>query len=115
MAKNQAELVYQTLRNLGALPMGQDPNDEEFNQVNGLVDSVVDMLRKLDVYYLPDVDVIPEEAFLPLAHVMAGACAANFGQQADDRILALAQQGQNLLQTMQSERPYYETLEVQAY
>ncbi len=115
MAKSRNDLIYQTLRNLGALPMGQDPGPEEYNQVDFLVDSVVASLREMDIYFLPDVDVIPEEAFLPLANIMAWACASNFGQQADDRLMGLAKDSERMLQVMQSERPHYTTLEVQAY
>lgn len=115
MAKNRNDLIYQTLRNLGALPMGQDPGVDEKNHVDFLVDGVIDGLRETDVYYLPDVDVIPEEAFLPLSHCMAWACAAGFGQHKDAMLYQLCEAAKKDLQRMQAERPHYTVLEVQAY
>jgi hypothetical protein len=115
MAKTRVELVYQTLRNLGALPMGQDPSDEDYNLVNDLIEPVQAMLRERDVYFLTDADVIPDEAYISLAHVMAAYSASSFGQQADNRIMALGDIGERHLQTMQSEQPHYTTLQIQAY
>jgi hypothetical protein len=95
--------------------VGQDPNDEDFNLVDDLVEPVQATLRETDVYFLADVDVIPDEAFLPLSHILAWGCAAGFGQQADERLMALSQNSQRILQIIQAERPHYTTLEIQAY
>ncbi len=115
MAKNKTDLIYQVLRNLGALPMGHDPNDEEFEQVNFILDPSIATLRETDVYFLADLDVIPDEAFLPLSHVVAWDCAPMFGQQADDRLFAVSERARAILQTVQSEGPYFTNLEIQAY
>ena len=115
MSKTRVELVHQTLRNLGALPGSQVPPDDDFNLVNNLIEPVSAMLRERDVYFLVDPDVIPDEAFLPLAHVLAAYSASSFGQQSDDRIMALGDIGERHLQTMQSEQPHYTTLQIQAY
>ena len=95
--------------------MGQDPGDEEYTHVDTLIDSVSASLRTRDVYFLPDPDVIPEEAFLPLAHCMAWACAAGFGQQSDVNLYQLKQEGEQHLTQQQSERPYFDVLQIQAY
>lgn len=115
MAKNRVELIDQTLYNLGVKPRGQASNDEDYNAVNDLIDPTVAMLREADVYYLADVDVIEEEAFIPLSYVLAWSCAPSFGQQADDRLEMRAKTGENLLRVIQRERPHYDILEVQAY
>lgn len=115
MAKERSDLVYQTLYNLGVLPRGQAANDEDYNTVDDLVDPTVATLREADVYFLADVDVIEDEAFLPLAHVLAWSCASAFGQQADDRLQGMAAMGENILRVIQRERPHYTILEVQAY
>ena len=54
MAQTRANLIYQALRNLGSLPLGQDPNDDDYEHVDNLVDVTVDDLRTRDVYFLPD-------------------------------------------------------------
>ena len=95
--------------------MGQDPGDDEKNHVDFLIDGVVASMRKRDVYYLRDIDVIEEEAFLPLAHCMAWACAAGFGQQADANLYQLCAKAEMDLQTMQAERPSFTRLEIEAY
>jgi hypothetical protein len=115
VSKNRTDLIYQTLRNLGALPMGQDPADEDYNLVDGLIEPIIATLRETDTYYLPDVDVIPDEAFLCLSHIMAWGCASGFGQQSDPNLLGLAQYSEKILQVVQAERPHYTTLEIQAY
>lgn len=115
MAKNRNDLIYQALRNLGALPMGQDPGIDEKNHVDFMLDPVIAQLRERDVYYLADVDVIPDEAFIPLSHCLAWACAAGFGQHKDANLYQLCELAQHDLQQMQAERPHYTVLEVQAY
>jgi hypothetical protein len=97
------------------LPLGQDPSDEDYNLVDDLVEPVQATLRETDVYFLADVDVIPDEAFLPLSHILAWASASGFGQQSDNRLMGLSQDSQRILQIIQAERPHYTTLEIQAY
>lgn len=112
MAKTRAELVYQTLRNLGALPIGQDPNDEDYTLVDELLEPARAMLRERDIYDWVDIDVVPDEAYIPLAHVMAAYSASSFGQHEDNRLMELGGLGETHLQTIQSERPHYTTLKV---
>jgi hypothetical protein len=95
--------------------MGADPSDEDYNLVNDLIVPVQALLRERDVYFWVDEDVVPDEAYIPLAHVMAAYSASSFGQQADDRIMALGDVGERQLQAMQSEQPHYTTLQIQAY
>ena len=115
MAKSKVDLIYQSLRNLGALPMGQDPGDDEFEHVDGLVDPTLASLRTRDVYFLPDVDSIPDEAFIPLSHCLTWSCAAGFGQQSDVNLYQLKEEAEKHLTIQQSERPYFDILQVQAY
>jgi hypothetical protein len=95
--------------------MGQDPGVDEKNHVDFMIDPVISGLRERDVYYLPDVDSIPDEAFIPLTHCLAWACAAGFGQHKDEALYQLCELGQKDLQIIQAEKPHYTILEVQAY
>ena len=115
MAKSRSDLIYQVLYNLGVLPRGQAANTEDYNAVDDLIDPTIAMLREADVYYLADVDVIEEEAFIPLAHIIAWSCASSFGQQADSSLERMASVNENILRAIQRERPHYDILEVQAY
>ena len=115
MAKSRVDLTYQVLRELGALPDGMDPPDEDKNRVDALIDPVVELLRERDIYHLADVDAIPNAAFLPLAFAVTGYAASSFGQQNDQNIAGRAVHGEALLQTIQSENPHYTTLEIMAY
>jgi hypothetical protein len=42
MAKSRIDLTYQVLRELGALPDGMDPPDEDKNRVDALIDPIVE-------------------------------------------------------------------------
>ena len=115
MSKTRNELIYQALRNLGSLPLGQDPNDDDFEHVSTLVDVTVDDLRSRDVYFLPDVDSIPNEAYLHLAHCLAWNCAAGFGQHKDTNLYQLAQKAEMDLEKQQAERAYRDVLPIDPY
>ena len=92
--KTRTDLIYRALYNLGVTPSGQNPADEEFNAVNALVDGVVENLWKRDIYFLQDVDVIPDAEFIHFGHILAWAAAPEFGMQADAAIAAKAQRAE---------------------
>ena len=115
MAKTRKDLVYRALKNLGVLPSGQNPSDEEYDAVNDIADSVVEDLVERDVYFLQDIDAVPENAFLPLGHVLAWAAASEFGMLGDQALAAKSQRAEMDLQIIQSTRPTYQTLEIMPY
>jgi hypothetical protein len=96
MAKTRQDLVYRALYNLGVLPHGQNPGDQEYNSVDALVDSMT-------------------EDLIHLAAILAGHSASVFGMQNDQALVARAQKGEKDLEIISATRPTYETLEVQAY
>lgn len=115
MAKSREDLVYRALYNLGVLPNGQNPGDQEYNSVDDLVDPMVEDLIARDVVHIQDVDAIEEKYFLHLGHVLAGHSASVFGMQNDPALAARAAKGEKDLQTIFSTRPTYQTLEIQAF
>ena len=115
MAKTRRDLVYRALYNLGVLPQGQNPGNEEYNSVDGLVDPMVEDLIARDIVHIQDVDAIEEKYFIHLGHVLAGHSASVFGMQNDPALAARATKGERDLQTIFSTRPTYQTLEIQAY
>jgi hypothetical protein len=113
--KSKVDLINRTLKCLGALPFGQEANDEDYNNVDELVGPMQANLRERDVYFLADTNVVPEDAFVWLSHVLAWMAAPDFGQQHNADLYQLGQDAENKLQILQAERPHYTTLEVQAY
>ena len=115
MAKTRQELIYKALRNLGVLPQGQAPGSEEYNQLDGLVDPMVEDLIARDICFIEDVDAIDEKYFLSLAHVLAGHALSDFGMQNDAALTARAVKGERDLHNIFSTRPTYQVLEVQPF
>ena len=115
MAKDRQELVYKALRNLGVLPQGQAPGDEEYNQVNDLVDPMIEDLIYREIVFIENVEAIEDRYFLSLAHVLAGFAQSEFGMQNDPALTARAIKGEQDLQRIAATRPTYEALEIQAY
>lgn len=115
MARTKTDLVYKALFNLGVTPSGQTPGVEEYNAVLDLVDGVIEDLIERDIYYLVDVDAIPEAPFIHIAHVLAYAAAPEFGAAGDVSLAAKAQKAEMDLQKYAATRPTYEPLKIQAF
>jgi hypothetical protein len=115
MPKTRQELVYRALSDLGALPVGQIPSTQEVQSVDALVEPVIDGLMARDIYYVPDLQAIADEAFIPLGRCLAWAAAPEFGLHQDSALAALNQQAEQHLKIMQSEVPTYKVLEFKAW
>lgn len=115
MAKTRVDLVWRALRNLGVLPAGQTPSNEEYNAVNGLVEPMVEDLIARDIVQIDTPEVIDDRYFLALGNVLAGHAAAEFGMQNDQALAARMIKGERDLEQMFSTRPTYNTLEILAY
>jgi hypothetical protein len=103
MSKNRTELIHRALRNLGSLPQGMTPSDEEYDSVNDLIDPMVAELNQRNIIYIADIDNINDAHFLPLGHVLAGAARSEFGSlgTADaTELAALAEQAELKLKEM---------------
>lgn len=115
MAKDRRQLIYRTLRNLGALPQGHTPDVQEYEAIDNIVDPVIEDLIARDIVYIEDVDAIEDQYFLALAHVVAGAALPEFGLQNDAAMTARAIKGEMDLQKAAATHPTYKPLEIQAY
>ena len=82
--RTSADLITETLANLGVLAPGQaqDPDDTAFVQEK--LDSIFRMLADLEICTVPDQNNIPGQWFAPLADIVAGECATKFGSSPDD-------------------------------
>jgi hypothetical protein len=113
--KTREELVERALADLGALPVGQTRNDEEYESVDALVLPVTESLSARDIYYVSDLEAIQDEAFIALGRCLAWAAAPEFGLHQDAALAALGEQAERHLKIIQSEHPTYKTLEVMFY
>ena len=92
--KTRTELVHRALRNLGALPQGESPDVQEFNNVDALIDPMIEDLIARNISHIRDVDAIEDHHFLALGHVLAGHALSEFGLQNDPALAARAQKGE---------------------
>ena len=95
-------MIYRALRNLGALPQGQAPDNDTYAAVGDLVDGVLAELEARDVIYIPDIDTYGmEDKYLqPLGHILAWRAAPEFGAASDQALAALATQAEIQLKEM---------------
>jgi len=115
MAKTRQELIFRVLRNLGALPQGHTPDDEEKNSIDALIDPFLEDLIARDIVYIEDVDAVEDRYFLALSHALAGQALSEFGLQNDAGMIARAMKGEQDLKVLSSTQPTYKPLEIQAY
>ncbi len=110
--RTQADLLQEVLENLGVLAAGQTPEIEDLGRVSEKLPSIISLLSATEVVYIPDINNIPDEFFIPLSNCVAYQCKSKFGIVGD----AAAQIDQDyqvaLLQfrVMNRGRPTYETL-----
>src|SRR4029078_3043760 len=101
---NRTDLIYRALRNLGALPQGQTPSNEEYQSISDLIDGMLAELAKRDIVYVKDVDHLSEHFLQPLGHILAWRAAPEFGSAADQALAALAVQAEMPLKSMEAAR-----------
>ena len=77
--RTQADLINETLANLGVLSAGQTTDPEDYSYVQEKADSIVRKLAGLEIVYVPDINNIPGAWFSDLADIFAGECAEKFG------------------------------------
>ena len=108
----RTQLIYRALRNLGALPQGQTPSDEERDSIDDLIGPLFAQLKKLEIVTVRNPDDIEDELFLDLGHLLADAARAEFGSLGTSdasELAALAEKSKLNLKTITSRRPTYAT------
>ena len=83
MPRTRSDLIVRALGLLGITQTGQDPSAEDIELVDDYVDGQFARLARLRVYYVQNDQEIEDEVFLPLARIVANACAPEFGQGRD--------------------------------
>jgi hypothetical protein len=122
--RNSADLITETLANLGVLAVGQSQDPDDTAYVLEKYDSILRMLASLEIVYVADPNNIPGEWFAPLADIMAGECATKFGSSPDDYAKLKKQglgeppgtgAGAMALKAMTRGKPTYERLKVEYF
>jgi hypothetical protein len=91
MTMTREDLVNRTLRKLGALPTGQPADPEDYEAVDGTVESVMSDLAKRNIWQWGDIDQIDEDAFEHLADLLSIANARDFGIEPSEQNRMLAE------------------------
>jgi hypothetical protein len=81
--RTQADLLQEVLENLGVLAAGQTPEQEDLNRVSEKLPSIIALLGATEIVYIPDINNIPDEFFIPLADCVAYFCKQKFGLTGD--------------------------------
>jgi hypothetical protein len=82
--RNQADLITETLANLGVLAAGQATDPEDTNYVLSIYDAILRKLAALEIAYIPDPNNVPAEYFKDLSDILAGECCTKFGSSPED-------------------------------
>ena len=77
--RSRNDLVSQALANLGILAAGQQPNAEDFDAVDNMLDQLRAWLEETEILTIDNIDEIPPEFFNPLAVLLADDAALMFG------------------------------------
>ena len=83
MPRTRTDLVARALGLLGVIQVGQEPSAEDRELVDSYIDGKVAELARREVFYVQDPNSIDDEAFLPLARMLANAAGPEFGQAYD--------------------------------
>lgn len=113
----RADLVDLVLENLGVLAAGQTAQIEDTRRVDTLAPALIATLKSTEVYYLNDIDNIPEDAFTSLAAVVALGCSSKFGVMGED-LDALQKKGETglaALKVLTRGRPTYAPLRTEFF
>lgn len=110
--RSQADLVQEVLENLGVLPAGQLPQLEDTTRVVEKLPSIVASVAAREIVYIPDINNIPQQYFIPFSIIVAYECKDKFGL-IGDAAASLTQDNTNAilqLRVMNRGRPTFEPL-----
>lgn len=79
MPKTQDDLIARALGKLNVVGAGETPSAEDGDLVRDVIPAKLAELERRGVYRVDNVEEIDEEAFLPLAAILARELATDFG------------------------------------
>lgn len=81
MPKTRRDLVLRALKNLGVLPQGSTPSDEDYDSMDDLVTPLLEELSALNIVYVSDQEAIDDSVFLSLANLLADRARPEAGSE----------------------------------
>ncbi len=75
----RSDLVNRALRILGAAPVGQTPEQDDYDVVDGLVEPLLERLSAESITTIDNPDAIPGAQFLDVAILLADIAKVDFG------------------------------------
>jgi hypothetical protein len=110
--KTRIQLVNEAMSKGMLVAAGQEPEDEDFEVVDGKVDALIAQLSVDQICEVSDDDAIPSEWFDALAALLANISASDFGKQfsADAKMYH-----ESLLRRINSVRATFEPVQVDYY
>lgn len=86
MTTTREQLVQRALREVGAAPAGQASAPEDYQAMDGEVESLMADLAQRNVWVWGDPDQIDDAAAIHLAKLLGNSAARQFGLQSDEAV-----------------------------
>lgn len=91
MTKTRQDLINRTLELLNALASGQNPEPEDVQTIDDIIDGKLLELNRREIYWSSDRDEFEDEFVGPLATILANEKAPSFGQPRSPDSQAIAE------------------------
>ena len=82
MAKTRTQIQFKVLAILTGGDVGVNPSDEDAENIDGYIDSVIAELAS-DLIYIPDADSLDEDLFITFCKLVADAAAEEYGSRSN--------------------------------
>lgn len=114
MSKTRTQLANRALEKLRVVGLGQSPEAEDTETVDGVIDSFAEFLTSTTppIYTIADLSDIEESAFEWLADYLAYFVAQDFQKVQDDGI---RQRAEYMLRRLTTSGPTFETLRAEYF
>lgn len=89
--KTRQDLIVATLYLLNAIAAGQNPEAEDVDAIDAIIDGKLDELSIREVAFFPDKDQFEDFYIDPLAIILANTAAPGFGQPRNPDSVAMAE------------------------
>ncbi len=91
MPRTTLDTVQMALRRLGILSADETPSADEYSFSTATLETLFEELKDIHgMAFTWTLDVVPDNAFLPLSHLLAVEISQHYGVQAEPRTRALA-------------------------
>lgn len=91
MSKTREQLINRVLKEVGAIGEGETGSASDVAAVEDDLDPVLKQLAVREVYPVPEYDLIDDEAFVPLAVLIAASVGRVFGETPSSERILLAE------------------------